>query len=234
MRFALGIGLGADGRQFLAHLVKLSGDSLAGFLLVGQRPACLVCVLVGAVKFGAQLAGPGLGRGGPLTGRCQLLANGGEFLGQLFGGGLLSGQLGRGRLQLAGLALESLGQLLPHRVQLGPLCFPCGLCAAQGFVRQLLGLLPDRRHGGAAGLLHDLRHRHGHRGGLGSLRPAPFLHHGAGCVHIYAGGPAHRIDRGHRLAARLLEKISGGGNDALAHVGGDLGGLRCHGIGSGG
>ena len=59
---------------------------------------------------------------------------------------------------------------------------PGRLRVAQRFIRQLLGLQPDGGHGSGAGLLHGVGHCDHHGRGLGGLRSAPLLDHGAGSV----------------------------------------------------
>ncbi|MEI2422549.1 hypothetical protein V6O07_19885, partial [Arthrospira platensis SPKY2] len=60
-----GLGLGGFAprfclRQLCPHLVELVGGCPGGLLLLGQRLACLVGVLVCPVQLGAQLGGPAL------------------------------------------------------------------------------------------------------------------------------------------------------------------------------
>lgn len=79
LRFLVGLGLGLHLRQLAAHLVELSGGGLAGLLLFGQRPACLVGVLVRSVQFRAQLAGAALDFLGAGLGRVRLFLGGGQL-----------------------------------------------------------------------------------------------------------------------------------------------------------
>ena len=66
-------GLGLDGRQFVAQSVDLRGCGLVDLLLLGQRLACLVGLLVRSVQLDAQLIGAALDFDGAGLGGVRLL-----------------------------------------------------------------------------------------------------------------------------------------------------------------
>ena len=126
VRFALGVGLGANARQFLAYLVELGSSGRRGLLLFGQCSACLLGVLVRPVQLRAQLAGAALDLLGAGLGGVRLFLGGGQAGPQLVGfaacgrfGGLDGRQAGLQLLHVAGQLVGKLGRLGPVGLQLG-------------------------------------------------------------------------------------------------------------------
>jgi hypothetical protein len=105
----------------------LSGGGLAGLLLLGQRPACLVGVLGRPVQLGAQLAGAALDLLGAGLGRVRVFLGGGQLAAQLVGfpacgrfGGLDGRQAGLQGFHVARQFVGQLGCLVAVGFQLGP------------------------------------------------------------------------------------------------------------------
>ena len=126
VRFALGIGLGLDGRQLGPCLLKLGNRGLVCLLLLGQGCPHLVGVLVRPVQLRAQLAGAALDLLGTGLGGVGLLLGGGQLVAQIVGldacgllGRLEGRQAGLQFLDLGGPAVGKLGGLGPVGFQVG-------------------------------------------------------------------------------------------------------------------
>jgi hypothetical protein len=119
--------------------------------------------------------------------------------------------------------VEGFRQLLAECVVFGPLLIPARLGGAQMLVGAFLRGTPEMLKASLAGLLDGIRDQQRDRRGLCEVSAAPLLHDGRDVVHVGLRGAAHCVDVGDAAVARLRKEQVGGGNDALADVGGDIG-----------
>jgi hypothetical protein len=150
-------GLGLGGfiprfclRQLCSHLVELAGGFLSRLLLLGQRQACLVGVLVCPVQLGAQLGGPALDLLCASVGGVGLFLGGGQLVAQLFGitpgralSFLNSHKASFQTFNLISQSVSQLGCLSSIRFQFGTRFFQSLAFSCQPGVRQLQSNRPD-------------------------------------------------------------------------------------------